>query len=451
MQKFMLLIGSLCTLVVLGIGLSSCKDDEPFVKPNLSVSTETLSVAEAAGTIEVEIVLDRAAPSDITVEYDLGGTATSPADYSIVGTEGEVEIAQGQTSAVIQIQIVSDALYEGDETIEVSLQDVDSDDIVITNDDEAVITITDDDPQLKASFSTTTLTVAESDNTELLEVEVVLDNPAPQDVTIQFTLANGAGMALDSLYAANLTDPIPSQYYDYYIEGALHEVTIALGATSGVIQIQLLSDFHFEDDETIEITLTEASTGVEIGTNNKMTITVEQEDGMAIALVWDDVAYTDVDMDLFLWIGANISDLFFAASSTNPSVTEKVEALFIPAVINDPDGVAFGTSYTYWGGTADPMNFEARFIEFVDGVVEPEAEWDVYPGTYTLANINKWDDTNSGITPVIAQTFRKVAGAFVEITDPIVAPATGSRMATVALPQGVKKMKASAINKARKF
>ena len=62
MQKSTLLI-YLCTMVVvLGIGLSSCKDDEPFVKPNLSVNTETLTVNEGAGTVEVEVVLDKGAP-----------------------------------------------------------------------------------------------------------------------------------------------------------------------------------------------------------------------------------------------------------------------------------------------------------------------------------------------------------------------------------------------------
>src|SRR5688572_1895500 len=99
MQKFTLLIGSLCALIVLGIGLSSCKDDEPFVRPKLSVNTETLTVAEGAGTATIEVVLDRAAPTDITVEYSLGGTAQSPADYSITGTQGEFDIAQGETSA----------------------------------------------------------------------------------------------------------------------------------------------------------------------------------------------------------------------------------------------------------------------------------------------------------------------------------------------------------------
>src|SRR5688572_7536591 len=163
MQKFTLLICSLGTLAVLGIGLSSCKDDEPFVKPNLSVSTETISVNENAGTAQVEFVLDGGAPENLTIEYSLGGTAISPADYTIVGTEGEVEIASGQTSAVVQIQIVNDAVYEGNETIEISIEDVSSVNVLVTNDDETEVTITDDDTQIKVSFPSSTLSLNEAD------------------------------------------------------------------------------------------------------------------------------------------------------------------------------------------------------------------------------------------------------------------------------------------------
>src|SRR5688500_6098908 len=198
MQKFTLLLCSASAIVALGIGLSSCKDDEPFVKPNLSVGEETDSYAEGVGTIEVEVVLDKGAPADITIEYDLGGTALSPADYSIVGQEGEVEIAKGATSGTISIQIVSDAIFEGNETIEISLEDVDSDDVVITNDDETVVTITDDDTQVLASFAVTTLSVNEEDGFDgLLEIVVNLDNAPASDVTVQYEIK---GTAIDSLY-----------------------------------------------------------------------------------------------------------------------------------------------------------------------------------------------------------------------------------------------------------
>ena len=76
MQKSILLLSSLLTVVVTSLVLSSCKDDEPFVKPKLSLDESTMTVNEAAGTIEVDFVLDKAYSSDITIEYDLGGTAT---------------------------------------------------------------------------------------------------------------------------------------------------------------------------------------------------------------------------------------------------------------------------------------------------------------------------------------------------------------------------------------
>jgi hypothetical protein len=442
MKKFILLLSSLCAIMALAIGLSSCKDDEPFVKPNLSVASATLTIGEAGGTLQVEVVLDKGAPEDITIEYDLGGTAISPADYTIVGQEGEVEIAKDQTSGIIQIQIVSDALYEGDETIEVSLDDVSSDNVVITNNDETVVTITDDDPQLKLSMATATVTANEADG-DLLEIEVVLDHAAAQAVTVGYALS---GTAVDSLFAYSQNPKIPPQYYDYYIEGVSGELVIAQGATSGKIEVQLLTDFQFEDDETVIITLNDASEGVEITANNKTTITVGQQDGKVIALVWDP-SYTNVDMDLFLWIGDDIADLFFVASSANDGVTPRVEALFIPAIIAD---AAFGLSYTYYAGTASPMNFQARYIDFTDGEVEDEADWDTYSASYTLVNINKWDASGAP-QPAIAQTFKKVAGAFVDISDPIVVPATGSRMPTYTLPKGLKKTKISAVSRLKKL
>ena len=428
MQKFTLSICSVCALIVLG--LSSCKDDdEPFVKSKLSVATETVTIGEGGGTAEVEIVLDKAAPTDITVEYSLGGTAVSPADYSVVGTEGEIDIPQGQTSAKIKINIVNDAVYEGNETIEIELQDVDSDDVEITNDDEAVITITEDDAQVEITMAVATVTVNEEDGEAIIQVN--LSTPAAQAITVNYTLT---GTALDTLFAATQTQPIPPQYWDYYIDADNSgELVIPQGANKGEISVQILTDFQFEDSETIIITLDNA-TGATIGTNKVTTINVEQQDGKVIALVWEGA---DVDMDMFLWIGEDVSDLFFIANSANPGVTPKVEALIIPDNI---DNLAFGTSYTYYEGTANPMNFEAHFADFVDGVVEGEATRDIYPGTYSLANINRWDEDDAP-APAIAQTFEKNAGVFQNITDPIVAPATGSRTVTVALPKGVAKVK----------
>jgi hypothetical protein len=440
MQKFTLLIGSLCALIVLGIGLSSCKDDEPFVKPNLSVNTDALEVNENAGTVEVEIVLDRPAPSNITVEYDLAGTAISPADYSIVGKEGEVEIAQGQTSAVIKLTIVNDAIYEGNETIEISLEDVSSTDVLITRDDETIITVKDDDPQITLSMATASVAANEDDGEVVLQVTLT-GGAATQDIIVNYALT---GTALDAVVGEE--EQLPPQFWDYVIDVEnAGQLVIPQGATSGEIVVTVFTDFQFEDDETIIVTLSGASNGVQITANNVTTITVEQQNGKVLALLFDDPANTDVDMDLFLWDTGPNPDQLLGLSVTTES--QSIEALIIPSII---DAGSFGASYTYWGGTKEPMEFEVQFADFADGALEVEANREIYKESYNLVNVNPWNEAG-GSDPTIAQTFEIVGGNIVNISDPITVNATGSRVATVALPNGIKKMKRHMPNALKKI
>lgn len=439
MKIFAAFMSYITLILAVGFGFSSCKEDEPPTKPKLSFAENEISVNESVGIVEVEVVLDKAHSKDLRIDYELGGTAddqdavgTANADYEILSRYGVVEIEAGETSAVIEIQIFDDAMYEDDETIEITLFDTNTDEIELTADNEVVITILNNDEQLTASFVTTTATVNEADGAEgLFEVPVQLDKPASAPVLIKYTLG---GTAFDSLFAHN--EGIPPSYYDYYINGVSGEVVVPTGQTTANIEIQLYSDFRFENDETIEITLTE-STAAQIGTNNKMTITIEQQDGKIIALVWDD-AHTDVDMDMFLWIGEDVTTLnSVIATAIVPSTTVKQEIIFIPAVFTDEIvEAAFGLSYVYYSGTANPMNFEAHFVDFVNGEAEPLADRDIYAASYTLDNINAWDETE--VNPIVVQTFRVVNGVYADFTD-ITVPTAGSRIRTYKLPEGLER------------
>jgi hypothetical protein len=428
MQKFTLVVCSLCAIVAVGIGFSSCKDEEPFVKPNLSVKTESITVAESGGTVQVEFVLDRGAPGDITIEYELRGTATSPADYSVTGTEGEVAIANGQTSGIVTIQIVSDAVYEGDETIEVSIEDVSSDDVLITNNDETEIKITDDDPQITVSMATAAVTINE--DTEELAVEVKLSAASSQAITVGYTFT---GDALEA--SVGDAEEIPSQYWDYGIDAENPgELVIPAGSTTVAIPLVIGTDFLWEDKEDIIITLTDVSSGAQLSASKITTVTLEQQDGTVLGLLWAD-GNTDVDMDLFLWNTEPDPDVIVAYSA-NPSTTTELEFLFIPSIIEE---ASLGASYIYYQGTASPMNFIARFAKFTDGVLEPNANFRNFNASYTTANINKWD-TNGG-PKIIEQTFDLVAGQVTNISTPITVPTTSSRLSTVPLPDNIRRMK----------
>lgn len=443
MKKYAAFFLSIAILATMAFGISSCKEDEPPTPPKLSFAESSITVPEDEGVIEVEVVLDKAYSKDLTIEYDLAGTAsdqhdvgTALADYQVNGDRGVVVIESGETTGIIEIQILNDGTYEESETIQLSIVDINTSDIELTSEDEIEITITSDDAQSTASFTTTTMTVNEADGPEVLQLTVQLDNPASVDVTIEYTLAEST--AKDSLSAWNV-DPQKRQPYDFYIhnEGAAGKVVIPAGQSSGNIEIQVLSDLFYEADEIIKVKLTGSGSAI-IGTSNTATITIKQEDGRILGLVWEPT-YTDVDMDMFLWVGPDVNTLNeLLALAIRASTTIKEEVIFLPKAFSDGvEDAAFGLSYVYYQGTPNPMNFEVHFIDVVSGAFEPEAERDLYAASYTPANINKWD-LETGTEPAIVQTFRIVNGAYIEITD-ITVPASGSRMKKQTLPERLQR------------
>jgi hypothetical protein len=451
MQKLLTLLASVSVMAVLTIGFSSCKDDDEDPKnATLTFSTDSKTVAEGETSVKANLVLDGPAPSDLIVEYEIDGTATrkigsaTNGDYEVVGSVGEVEIAQGETTAQIELNILTDNALEQNETIVLTIVDVSSGQVQIGDEDEMIITI-EGGGSVTASMAATTLTVNEAAE-GVHEITVQLATAAAFDVTVEYQLkswldAGGnyiPGTAIDSVSAYN--EELPSEYYDYYIDGVSGELTIPAGQTSGVIKVNVLSDFIYEGDETIEITLI-SSAGVEVGTNNKTTITVEQENGKIVQLSWPD--NTDVDMDLFIWLtlddeGTPVT--FPIAYGINAS-TEGPELRIIPDVfseiIMDDFGITtvnYGASFVYYEGTVDPLEFTSFLVDYQNGDEQLISE---KVGTYSLDNINPWD-TNSGTDPIIEQTFDYSNGDLINISD-ISIPADGSRVRTARINKALKR------------
>ena len=265
----------------------------------------------------------------------------------------------------------------------------------------------------KLSFAVSTLTVNEAD--DIIEIEVVLDKPAPEDITIDYSLD---GTALDKVTSGDS--------YDYEILSDYLEIQIDKGETTGIIEIQLYSDLEIEDPELIDIQLEDVdSEKIEITRDDRMKITVEQEDGIVVLLQWgvgEGENYTDVDMDLFLWAENTSGTLVLTGlGSTAPSFSPP-EAIFLPTIALE-DGT-YGLSYNYYEGTVEPMNFEVIFAEFINGDFEPEAQMNIFSGSYTLANINPW--YTSEVDPLLSQTFKKTGSVYSDFSE-ITIPASGSR------------------------
>lgn len=275
-------------------------------------------------------------------------------------------------------------------------------------------------PQL--SFGVKEMTVKESDAN--FNVEVKLDKAAPEDVEITYSIK---GTARESVQAA--TDKKPA---DYKIVSDYLKVTINKGETTGIIEIDPYSDSDLElDDETIELAIEDTdSDQIEITRDDDITITLKQEDGLLVFLSWgeENKDYPDVDMDLFLWIENNSSQLEVSsyrgvsdASYSNWIGGNYPEFFFLPTAVAD-DG-SYGISCTYYEGTVEPMKFEVDFIKVINGA---EAGTVAKMGTYALVNINKWDDPDVGTDHQLVATFNKAGADFKDFSD-LTIPTTGSR------------------------
>lgn len=72
--------------------------------------TVTLTLSDASGqSVQVEII-------------DSGGTATSGTDYTSIGSPLTVTFDPGETSKTVTIAVIQDTIYEGNETVSLSLQ-----------------------------------------------------------------------------------------------------------------------------------------------------------------------------------------------------------------------------------------------------------------------------------------------------------------------------------------
>ena len=120
----------------------------------VSFDAASSQVNEDGTTATVQVNVNPASPSSLTITYSLGGTATENADYTIEGS-GSITIAANATSANLSIAITNDQVDESNETIIVTLTSGAGYDL--GNQNIHTLTIADDDDSdvQPLSFATT--------------------------------------------------------------------------------------------------------------------------------------------------------------------------------------------------------------------------------------------------------------------------------------------------------
>jgi Calx-beta domain-containing protein len=222
---------------------------EDDAAPNISVDDP--SVAENGATLTFTVSLDTAAAVDVSVDYTTNDvTALGGSDYTATG--GTATILAGDTSATVDVPVSDDAVFEGDETLTLDLSN-EVNGVVADASGEG--TITEDDPA-------PTITIDDP---------AVAENGGPASFTISLDAAADVDVAVD--YATN--DGTATAGTDYTAKSGTK--TIAAGATSATVNVQVDDDALYEGDESFALDLANPVNG-QLGGATSGTATINDDD-----------------------------------------------------------------------------------------------------------------------------------------------------------------------------
>ncbi|MFL9451249.1 Calx-beta domain-containing protein [Tolypothrix bouteillei VB521301_2] len=213
-------------------GLVVIISDDP--KPTVSISDD-VTVTEG-GTATFTLTVSNPSSQPIIVNYTTSdGTATVvDNDYNAVKM-GTITFAPGEMSKTIDIVTKSDKQFETDEKFNVNFSLAPESNATLSK-NQAIVTVTNDDPQPTISIQNTLLKEGDTAN-----FSVTLSNPSYEVIEVSYNTADGSATIADGDYIAGTNKLIfnPTE-------------------TNKTISIATNIDAKIEDVETFSVILSEA-------------------------------------------------------------------------------------------------------------------------------------------------------------------------------------------------
>lgn len=238
----------------------------------VQLSAATYSVGEASPTVTITVNRTSGTDGAVSVNYSLSdGTATGGAacggsvDY--INTGGTVNFAAGQSSQTFTVAICNDAVFEGNETFNVTLSGA-TGGATIGAQASAVVTITDDEVAVPGTlqFSSATYTVGEAGPT--VTITVTRTGGSDGIVTADYATVAG-GTATGGAACGGAVDYVNTS----------GTVTFGNGVTTPqTFNIPICDDATVESAETVNLALSNATGGATLGTPNSAVLTITDND-----------------------------------------------------------------------------------------------------------------------------------------------------------------------------
>ncbi len=226
-------------------------------EPHFSLESKTYSVAENRRTVNA-IVRRSGGTLNVpaSVSYVVTGrtannglTATSGEDFS--ATNQTLDFAANQTIAVISVTIIDDIIDEDNETFAITLTNPTPAGFQVGPNTQAIVSILDNDEQPSATISDVSQSEGNDGNTNQT-FTVTLNGVAGRAVNIAYATSDGS--ATDGLNSTGTASPTEDR--DYVATSGL--LTIPAGASSGTINVPIIGDTKFENDEGYVLTLSDS-------------------------------------------------------------------------------------------------------------------------------------------------------------------------------------------------
>lgn len=234
-------------------------NDPPSPSGAVQFSSAAYSVVEDGGSVSIGVTRSGGSFGTVTVDYaTLDGSATAGSDYTFAS--GTLNFADGVLSQSIDIAVLDDTVYEGNETLMLTLSNV-SPGASIGPQSSAQLAIVDDDPAPPAGtlqFTAASHQVAESSGGGL--ITVIRSGGSFGTVTVDFSAVDGSATAGSDYTFASGT------------------LSFADGELSKSFSVMVLDDSSYEGNESLSVSLANVQGGATLGTPASITITIVDDD-----------------------------------------------------------------------------------------------------------------------------------------------------------------------------
>lgn len=288
--------------------------------PTVNFNAASSTALESAGTVAVNMTISPAATASTTFTITINGSSTASyaTDYSTapaaVASTISVTVAAGATAASFNVNLVNDAITEGDEAIDFTISGATGGTLLGANVTHQ-FTITDDDNTPTINFSTLSITVLEDVGVAQMFALSFLPTTHPSgSLTIQIN--NGPGAAYTNDYNTN---PVGG--------GGTFTISFGPNVPSLSFSATVINDLLAESTETVTFTLVSVSAGFAIGGNNTATLVIGDNDSAPTVLAPGDLAIVGVNANDNNCDGGNPADYDYVSFFCFQEITYGTEII----------------------------------------------------------------------------------------------------------------------------